>query len=282
MLRPPVDLHTHSTASDGGLAPAALVRAAAERGVRCLALTDHDTCAGLDEARAEAEAQGVRLINGIELSSVWGPRGVHVVGLDMDPHHPAMREAVSHQQQARERRADEIAARLEKQGFEGILAAAQQQAGAAQVGRPHFARALVACGYVSSEGEAFKRYLGAGKIGDIRAHWPAMAQAIAWIHAAGGVAILAHPGKYDLTWTKLRRLVADFVAAGGDGIEVSYGGENRERIRELVRMANQQRLLASVGSDYHSPRYHWTELGKFPPLPEPVDGVWERWLASSN
>jgi len=281
MLHPPVDLHTHSTASDGGLAPAALVRAAAERGVRCLALTDHDTCDGVAEAALEAERVGIRLITGIELSSVWGVRGVHVVGLDMAIDHPAMQAALDHQRAAREIRATEIAARLEKQGCHGIMAVAQKQAGGALVGRPHFARALVECGHVANEGEAFKRYLGAGKVGDIRAHWPSMAQVIDWIRAAGGVAILAHPGKYDLTWTKLRRLVADFVSAGGQGIEVSYGGENREHIRELAKMANQLQLLASVGSDYHRPEYHWAALGKFPPLPIPVNGVWERWLPQS-
>ncbi|WP_210397601.1 PHP domain-containing protein [Motiliproteus sediminis] len=278
MSRPPVDLHTHSTASDGGLSPTELVQAAAARGVRCLALTDHDTCAGVAEARAAAQEAGIQLVSGIELSSVWEGRGVHVVGLDIDIDHPAIKDAEAHQRTAREIRAEEIAVRLEKRGAAGVMPLARKHAGPALVGRPHFARALVELGVVESEGEAFKRYLGAGKVGDIRAHWPEMATVIRWIKDGGGIAVLAHPGKYDLSWTKLRRLVSEFVTAGGEAIEVSYGGENPERIRELGRMANKQQLLASVGSDYHRPEYHWTDLGKFPPLPEPVTGVWERWI----
>ncbi|WP_207063971.1 PHP domain-containing protein [Motiliproteus sp. SC1-56] len=273
-----VDLHTHSTASDGGLAPKALVRLAHEKEVTCLALTDHDTCAGLAEARLEAAALGMTLIDGIELSSTWGPTGVHVVGLDIDPEHPAMQAAVSHQRTARALRAEAIEARLSKRGLNGVVERAQVIAGASLLGRPHMARAMVELGYVADEQDAFKRYLGAGKAGDIRAHWPDLHTVVGWIRDAGGVAVLAHPGKYGLTWSKLRALVADFIEVGGEAMEVSYGGENRDRINELVRLANRLGLKASVGSDFHRPEHTWTDLGKYPPFSGSCTPVWSRWI----
>lgn len=278
MPLPPIDLHTHSTASDGGLAPADLVRMAHARGLTCLALTDHDTCAGLDEAGLAAAELGVRLVPGIELSSVWGNCGVHIVGLGVDPAHPAMAEAQAHQREARRRRSEMIEVRLAKKGLDGVIAEAERIAGASLLGRPHMARAMVALGYVESEGEAFRQYLGAGRVGDIRCHWPDLAQVVGWIRAAGGTAVLAHPGKYDLSWTKLRALLTDFIECGGEAMEVSYGGENPDRVNELVKMAGRFGLRASVGSDFHRVEHSWTALGKYPPIRGEVDPVWAQWI----
>ncbi len=277
-MTPKVDLHTHTRASDGALAPAELVARAARFGVECLAVTDHDTCAGLNEARAAAEALNLRLISGIELSTVWKGIGIHIVGLDIDPDHQAMQNAVGCQTRARSSRAEQIGDKLRKLKMAGVYERAAMEADGAQIGRPHFARVMVEMGYVASEQEAFERYLGAGKVGDVRCHWPPLGEVIGWIIDSGGIPVLAHPGKYDMTWTKLRSFLDTFVAEGGRAIEISYGGENPDRLHELTRMAAKYKLLASAGSDFHSPRYHWTEVGKYPPLRGDYEPVWSRWF----
>ncbi len=275
-MYPKVDLHSHTLASDGALTPAELVARAAEMGVEMLAITDHDTCAGLAEGRRVAETLGIELINGIELSTTWNGAGVHIVGLGVDPASAAMVEAQTHQHEARRLRAIEIGRRLDKLGMPGALEGARDLAGDAEIGRPHFARFLLAQGHVRTMDEAFRSYLGAGKPGDVKCHWPSMPQVVDWITASGGIAVVAHPGKYKMTWSKLRRLLKDFIAAGGQGLEVSYSGENPDRVRELIRLANDNGLLASVGSDFHSPAFHWAELGKYPPLRGEIQPVWER------
>ena len=273
-MLPPIDLHCHSTASDGGLSPGALVALAAERGLHYLALTDHDTCAGLDEARQAADQSGLELINGIELSTQWGDNGVHIVGLGFDPSHSAMLQAVTEQTKARDRRAQEIDASLSERGMAGACERALKYAGKAALGRPHIARAMVEMGYVESEGEAFDRFLGAGKIGDIPCHWPSLQTVVGWIRDAGGIAVVAHPLKNNLNWSQLRAMLADFTACGGGAMEVSYGGENPHRVIDLVRTARHFGLKMSVGSDFHRPEFHWSALGKYPPLKGDFDPVW--------
>ncbi|OMH31851.1 PHP domain-containing protein [Motiliproteus sp. MSK22-1] len=272
-----VDLHTHTLASDGALSPADLVARAAAHGVNILAVTDHDTCSGLPEAAEAAENLSVTLINGIELSTVWKGIGIHIVGLDVDPLHGSMLAATKYQTRSRNQRAIEIAEKLEKRHMPGVHQNAADIAGTAQIGRPHFAKAMVAMGYVSSEQEAFERYLGAGKVGDVKCHWPSLEQVINWIEKSGGVPVLAHPGKYGMTWTKLRTFLDEFISLGGQAMEVSYGAENPDRLFELCKLAQRYKLMASVGSDFHSPRYSWTEVGKYPPVRGTHDPVWARW-----
>ncbi|MEH6826222.1 MAG: PHP domain-containing protein [Motiliproteus sp.] len=273
-MLPAIDLHSHTTASDGGLSPAALVQMAAAKGLQYLAITDHDTCAGLDEARAAAQPLGVGVVAGIELSTTWANSGIHVVGLGIDDKHPAMLEAVAEQADARALRSVEIDQQLEQRGMPGVMVRARQFASGESLGRPHFARAMVELGYVDSEPEAFDRFLGSKRPGDVRCHWPSMAKVVGWIVAAGGIAVIAHPLKYDLNWTRLRLMLADFVAAGGGGLEVSYGGENPNRVIDLVRLAQHFKLKMSVGSDFHRPEFHWTALGKYPPLKGDFDPIW--------
>ncbi|MEH6469922.1 MAG: PHP domain-containing protein [Halopseudomonas sp.] len=273
-MLPAIDLHSHTTASDGGLSPTELVEMAAAKGLQYLAITDHDTCQGLDEARLAAKQQGVQLVAGIELSTTWANSGIHVVGLGIDDKHPAMLEAVSEQTQARARRSVEIDQLLQQRGMTGVMERARQFSSGDSLGRPHFARAMVELGYVETEPEAFNRYLGSGKAGDVRCHWPTLAKVVGWIVDAGGVAVVAHPLKYDLNWTRLRLMLADFVKAGGGGLEVSYGGENPNRVIDLVRLAQSFNLKMSVGSDFHRPEFHWTALGKYPPLKGDIDPVW--------
>lgn len=269
------DLHAHSNISDGILSPEMLVSRAKERGVDVLALTDHDTVAGLVRARNAAVKQGLRLIDGIEFSSNWGKIGVHVVGLAVDPTSPGMQQAVVEQCQVRERRAEKIAERLTKLGLPGTLAGAKALAGDAVLGRPHFAQFLVDMGAVKSLNQAFKKYLGAGKPGDVKHMWPAMDTVIDWIRTAGGVAVLAHPHKYNLTRTKICALASDFAAAGGRAIEVVSGRQDPGVAEDLARIANERGLYASCGSDFHVPDQPWQELGAFGTMPALCKPVWE-------
>lgn len=273
-MLPAIDLHSHTTASDGGLSPAELVAMAAAKGLQYLAITDHDTCAGLDEARTAAQQTGLSVVAGIELSTTWANCGIHVVGLGIDDKHPAMVEAETEQARARALRSVEIDQQLQQRGMTGVMARAREFASSDSLGRPHFARAMVELGYVDSEPEAFDRYLGSKRPGDVRCHWPSMEKVVGWIVAAGGIAVVAHPLKYDLNWTRLRLMLADFVAFGGGGLEVSYGGENPNRVVDLVRLARHFNLKMSVGSDFHRPEFHWTALGKYPPLKGELDPIW--------
>ncbi len=269
------DLHCHTTASDGRLAPQALVDAAAEAGVTVLAITDHDTTAAYDQIVAVPE--GLTLINGIELSSRWRTIGVHVVGLNFDREHPVMQQAVTAQMQRREERAERIAAVLARKGFTGTLAGARALAGREAVGRPHFARYLESIGAVRSVDEAFQKYLGNGKAGDVKQMWPELEEAVAWILAAGGTPVLAHPAKYDLTRTRLRALLDDFIAAGGRAMEVSSGQQPPTLTRDLAALCNERDLWASVGSDFHQPGQSWAMLGRYSPLPDSCEPVWRHW-----
>lgn len=270
-----IDLHCHSTASDGALAPAQLMARAHERGVTHLALTDHDTLNGLEEAGSAARNLGMTLIAGIELSCVWQRQTIHVVGLDFDPLQPAFLAAVKAQEESRWLRADAIAQRLSALRVEDLLARATAQAEGDVPGRPHFARVLVEAGIVKDMAQAFQRHLGAGKRGDVKAFWPELETVVEWITAAGGIAVVAHPRKYKLTATRLRALVADFQAAGGEAIEVSTSGQSSGDLGFLAELCRRQKLLASQGSDFHFPS-GWSELGRMMALPEGLEPVWTR------
>lgn len=269
------DLHCHTTASDGHLEPQALVEAAAAASVTVLAITDHDTTAAYDGIVAVPE--GLELINGIELSCRWRNVGVHVVGLNFDRHHPVMQQAVAAQMQRREERAERIAEVLSRKGFAGSLAGARALAGREAVGRPHFARYLESIGAVRSVDEAFQKYLGNGKPGDIKQMWPELEEVVGWIVAAGGVAVLAHPAKYELTRTRLRALLDDFIAAGGRAMEVSSGQQPDTLTRDLALLCNERGLWASVGSDFHQPGQSWAMLGRYARLPDSCEPVWQHW-----
>ncbi len=269
------DLHCHSHFSDGILSPELLVSRAKEYEIDVLALTDHDTIAGLPLAQKAADENGIKLINGIEFSSQWGKGGVHVVGLGFRLDSPELNAAINAQNDARSSRAEQIAARLAKAGIAGSLEGAHALAGNAYVGRPHFAQYLVNIGAVTNINAAFKKYLGTGKPADVKYQWPAMAIIIGWIHAAGGVAVLAHPCKYDLTRIKMCALIKDFAAAGGDALEVVSGMQAHPVTMDLAKLAVANNLAASCGSDFHIPGQTWQELGSFPNLPDTCRPVWE-------
>lgn len=272
-----IDFHTHTTASDGALSPAALLARAAERGVSLLAITDHDTVDGCVTAQqCLADFPGLRLVSGIELSSQWSGCTVHVVGLGMDCDHPAMRAGLAHIDAARRERGHKIAERLASHGMHGALEGALALAGSSQLGRPHFADWMVQAGYVSDVRTAFHRWLGQGRIGDVKCCWPALVTAVQWVVAAGGIAVLAHPHHYRFTGMKLRRLVADFAAAGGGAIEVCSGRPVPAQVAHLRRLARDFALAVSAGSDFHRDGPYQTPIGVDATQYSDLDGVWAR------
>ncbi len=274
------DLHSHSDASDGSLDPAALLLHAAESGVDTLAITDHDTLAAYD--RIDTGVAWPRVVPGIELSTSWRKTGVHILGLNIDPANPTLRSGVRRQQQSRETRARAIAQRLRSKGLPHVLDGVLQIAGAGPVGRPYFAEYLVREGIARDTKAAFRKYLGAGKAGDVRHHWAPLPEVVRWIVRAGGTAVLAHPAKYRLTQTRLLALAADFRSAGGAAIEVVCGQQSLNTTTRLARLARDLGLAASCGSDFHDSNNRWSRPGRFPPLPDDVQPVWETWQKHST
>lgn len=275
-----VDLHCHTTASDGALTPPDLCGRALARGVELLAITDHDTVEGFRAASRWLQQQpeaAMTLLPAVEYSSLWSGVNVHVVGLGIDIDSEASQVAMAFLQDARGERAKVIAQRLEKLGFAGVYDGACELAGEAQIGRPHFARFLQQNGHVGSVDEAFDRYLGAGKPGDVKLLWPSLQQVVQWVVAAGGVAVLAHPLKYKLTGSKLRRLVTEFAAAGGRALEVISGNQTADGTAQLARICTDFGLEASRGSDFHAPAPYACDLGGCAPLPSACRPVWQRW-----
>jgi hypothetical protein len=275
---PNVDLHCHSSVSDGLLAPAMLVDRAAANGVDVLALTDHDELGGLAEARARAAELGLRFVNGVEVSITWGGITIHIVGLNVDPEHTALRAGLASIRTGRVVRAEKMAEALFAAGIDGSLEGAYRHAeDSAIIGRTHFARFLVERGYVSSVGEVFQRYLVKGKPGYVPHQWAALRDAVAWIHAAGGIAVIAHPGRYKLHSQEMRRFIAEFRDLGGQGIEVVTGSHTPEQYAQYAALAKEFELLASRGSDFHGPGESRIELGRLPDLPRHLTPVWHDW-----
>jgi predicted metal-dependent phosphoesterase TrpH len=268
------DLHTHSTASDGTLTPTALVERAAAAGVETLALTDHDTIEGIGEAQAAATRLGLRLIAGVEVSVTWGGRTVHVVGLDVDPACPALLDGLTGLQAHRVWRAEEIARRLARAGFGGALAGARGHAAGTLIGRTHFARFLVERGAAADVRDVFKHYLVSGKPGHVAGEWTTLEEAVGWIRAAGGIAVIAHPARYKFTRSKMRRLLGEHKECGGCALEVVSGSHSRDDYFVFARHASEMGLYASAGSDYHGPDKPWIELGRLPPLPDGCTPIW--------
>ncbi|NMT64634.1 PHP domain-containing protein [Marinobacter orientalis] len=269
-----IDLHCHSTASDGALPPQDLVRRARDKGVTHLALTDHDTIAGLDDARTAAQAVGMSLIAGTELSCLWKSHTIHIVGLDFDSSDHNLKAVLARQNDNRWRRAHTIADKLAKLKIVDMVEKATFRAGGDVPGRPHFARVLVDEGAVKDSAQAFKRYLGTGKAGDVKGFWPTLEEVVQWITSAGGIAVLAHPRKYKLTATKLRALTGDFRQAGGRAIEVSTSGQSSGDLGFLAELCRRENLLASQGSDFHFPGAPWCELGSIMKMPDGLEPVW--------
>jgi predicted metal-dependent phosphoesterase TrpH len=276
-----VDLHTHSTCSDGLLEPAALVEAAAQRQVGLLALTDHDTVAGCDAAASACRRHGVRFVPGIELTCGWRGREIHIVGLAIDTASVALLSYVADLSQRRRHRISAIGARLTRAGLPGESLAAAVLAGHATPTRSHLAREMVAHGLAADEAEAFERWLGHGGDAHVSCDWPEVAEATRCITAAGGLATLAHPHRYRASLTALRELCAGFKAAGGIGIEVSLAGMGPGDTERALSLARRFEFAGSIGSDFHAPGLPWRPLGRFAKLPDGVTPITARLPAGS-
>jgi 3',5'-nucleoside bisphosphate phosphatase len=259
------------------LAPAALVARAAERQVRALALTDHDDVSGLTEARETANACGIELIDGVELSVTWRGHTIHVVGLMIDPENEVLLHGLHANRSGRDARAERMSRQLEAIGIPGVLRGAQAYVTNPElVSRTHFARYLVERGYVSSTQAAFERYLGTDKPGYVPHEWTTLPQALGWILAAGGLPVLAHPGRYKLGEEAFTALLGEFKSLGGVAVEVVTGSHTPDQYGHWARRAVEFGLLASVGSDFHGGRDIYRDLGELPPLPSACKPVWSR------
>jgi predicted metal-dependent phosphoesterase TrpH len=275
-----IDLHTHSNCSDGSLTPRELVALAAGAGIEVLALTDHDTVAGIEEADHSAGVHGLRLVPGVEISASWRAQAIHVLGLWIDPASPQLRGALSAQGERRRFRMRKICARLGKLGLPGAQLLAAVEANPGLPTRAHLANAMVAGGHVNRPDEAFRKYLGAGKAGYFAAEWPALDVVVGWIRAAGGVAALAHPARYSLSAGARRQLLADFKASGGAALEVVTGG-NGAQPEAIAALAVKYGLMGSVGSDFHNPQLTWNPLGRSLKLPDCVTPVWRSYITQA-
>jgi predicted metal-dependent phosphoesterase TrpH len=271
---PRIDLHTHSSCSDGVLAPAELVARAALRQVQRLALTDHDTVQGCGAARVACEQQGVGFIAGVELTCDWRERMIHVVGLGIDERHGALRAHCEAVLDSRRTRIVAIAQRLTAAGLPGDALATRALAAPSPT-RTHLARALHQSGVTDSVQRAFDKWLQRGRPGYVAAQWPDLPSVVRQITQAGGVAVLAHPHRYRISHGVLRELVAEFKSAGGAGIEVSLAGMSPSDAERAATLARRFALAGSVGSDFHEPDLPWRPVGRFAKLPDGVTPITE-------
>ena len=272
-----IDLHCHSHVSDGALAPAQVARRAARAGVAVWSLTDHDQLDGLAEARAAALDEGMQFVDGVEISVSWRGNTVHVVGLRIDPGNESLAASLAAVRGGRLERARAMARDLRAAGIDGAYAGALERAeNPAMVSRTHFARFLADIGVVADTRDAFRKFLVPGKPGYVPHQWAALAAAVQWILAAGGQAVLAHPGRYGLSAGAMDALLQEFRAAGGEAIEVVTGSHSPEQYRHFAALAAQYDLAASRGSDFHGPE-EGAEFGTLPPLDPALRPVWREW-----
>jgi len=270
-----IDLHSHSTVSDGTLSPTELLAHAAKQEVDVLALTDHDCVDGLVEASAAAKQHGIQLINGVEISTSWNGQTIHMVGLGIDPSYQPLLDGLQTICDYRSWRAEEIGRRLSKKRIEGSYEGAKAFANGALIARTHYARFLIDAGYCKDMREVFKKYLVRGKPGYVPGKWAAIEEAVSWVRGAGGIPIIAHPARYRITAGRLRKLLGEFKEAGGLGMEVVSGSHNDDETKTMAAHATRAGLFASQGSDYHGPENQWIELGRLRPMPDGCETVWE-------
>lgn len=271
------DLHTHSTASDGALSPELLVEKASTAGITTLALTDHDTVAGLAAAQTAAIRHDMTFINGIELSCLWNKKTIHIVGLNIKADSKNIIAATNHLNHLREERAIKIGEKLKKVGINNAYENARRIAAGGTVTRQHFSTFLIENGNAKNQSDVFKRYLVNNKPGYVSVAWPSLEDTIGQIKSAGGISIIAHPLRYKMTATKLRGLIKEFKMQGGEAIEVVTGHNQSSELELATSYAKRYDLAASVGSDFHSGNTAWGQLGKLSDLPHGLTPVWELW-----
>jgi len=273
-----IDLHCHSTVSDGILTPTQLVERAHRRGVRVLALTDHDDVAGLEEASRAAAEKNITFINGVEISVTWRGRTIHILGLNVDPVYQPLFDGLTGIRDGRTQRAHTIATELEKIGIRGSFEGAFAYVGErGLIGRTHFARFLIEKGYAKDMRTVFKKYLVKGKPGYAHHEWARLSDAVDWITGSGGRAVIAHPARYNLGRNVLLDLLDEFCSLGGAGIEVVSASHTQEQVQVFANHARIKMLLTSCGSDFHGPGESFYDLGQLPDLPAGCVPVWHDW-----
>ena len=272
-----IDLHCHSTISDGLYSPEELVAYAHAQGVKVLALTDHDDMGGLSRARRAAEQHGMQFINGVEISVTWKKRTLHIVGLKVNPDYEPLKAALDAVKQGRLDRAKLMAEGLEKVGIEGSFEGAQAIADNSIMTRSHFARFLVEAGYVKDVKTVFKKFLVKGKPGFVEHEWMTLEEAVTLIKDSGGVAVIAHPGRYDLGRTNMPLLMHQFRMCGGEAIEVVTGSHTPPQYTQFAKIAHQFSLKSSLGSDFHGPGMSYMAMGRIAELPANCIPVWQDW-----
>ena len=272
-----IDLHSHSNISDGLYSPTELVQYAASNGVTTLALTDHDDVGGLAEARQAAAQHGIHFVNGVEISVTWKKRTLHIVGLHINPLDTLLVNSLASVKQGRVERAKKMALGLEKVGIHGSFEAASTYANQSILTRMHFARFLAEHQYAKDAKSVFKKYLVKGKPGYVEHEWMSLEAALNLIIGSGGMAVLAHPGRYDLRRTNMLVLLEEFRALGGVAIEVVTGSHTPAQYVEYAKYAQLFGLKASQGSDYHGKGVSFMEMGRLPALPDNCVPIWHDW-----
>lgn len=272
-----IDLHCHSTISDGLLPPQDLVAHAAQRGVKVLGLTDHDDLGGLALAAEAAKQHDIAFINGVEISVTWKRRTLHIVGLKINPENTALMTALAQVRIGREERALEMAAGLAKAGIHGAYEGAKTFAKQSIMTRSHFAQYLVQAGHAKNVKSVFKKFLVKGKPGFVDHQWMGLEEAVKLINGSGGTAVIAHPGRYDLGFVNMHLLMHEFRSYGGAAIEVVTGSHTPPQYQQFAVIAHRFGLKASQGSDYHGPGLSYMEMGNLPDLPHGCVPVWQDW-----
>ena len=274
-----VDLHCHSNISDGVLAPAAVAAYARKAGVDVWALTDHDEVSGIPAARVAALELGMQFVAGVEISITWAGQTVHIVGLQIDENNPGLVNGLNQTRSGRDARGREIARQLDLAGVDGAYEGALKFVGNPDLmSRTHFARYIVETGKCANIPEVFKKYLSEGKPGYVEHRWATRAEAMGWIRGAGGVAVIAHPGRYRFSDLAQGVLFDEFKQLGGVAIEVVTGSHSPDQYPEYARLANDYGFLASRGTDFLAPGESRVDFAALPPLPGNVKPIWHDWF----
>lgn len=275
---PNVDLHCHSTISDGVLAPAEVALRAKKNGVDVWALTDHDEVRGIPDAREAALDVGLEFVTGLEISVTWANSTIHIVGLNFDETNQDLINGLTKTRSGRLQRAQEMGEGLAKVGIPHCYQGALKYVGNPDlISRSHFARYLVEIGVCSDISSVFKLYLVEGKPGFVQHRWASLADAVSWIRGAGGVAVVAHPGRYNLSPIAFDAFFSEFKSLGGSAIEVVTGSHTPNQYDEYTKLALQYGFMASRGSDFHAPDPHLPDLGQLPALAKELTPVWSSW-----
>lgn len=273
-----VDLHCHSNFSDGMLSPSALATRAKDNGVDVWAMTDHDEVCGIAEARAAAQTLALPFVSGVEISVTWSNQTVHIVGLQIDETNATLVNGLAATRGGREARAREIAAQLEKVGIADAFEGSLKYVGNPDlISRTHFARYIVELGLAKDLSDVFGKYLGEGKPGFVPHRWTSLQNSVAWIKEAGGIAVIAHPGRYKFSELAFDALFTEFKELGGSAIEVTTGSHSVDQYEQYATVANRYGFLASRGSDFHGPGESRIDLGALPALPSNVQPIWHDW-----